>query len=69
MIVANNRRKAALEINAFDGLKNLILGIPKMTSLAIGSSTVHMNCQHELSENEGTSKVGRLEQNTEPWIK
>jgi len=52
--------QAALALQDLDGATNLILGIPQMTSLAIGNSTVYMDRQHELDVIEGTSKGGKI---------
>ena len=52
--------QAALALQDLDGATNLVLGIPQMTSLAIGNSTVYMDRQHELDVIEGTSKGGKI---------
>jgi hypothetical protein len=52
--------QAALALQDLDGATNIVLGIPQMTSLAIGNSTVYMDRQHELNVMEGTSKGGRI---------
>lgn len=52
--------QAALALQDLDGATNVVLGIPQMTSLAIGNSTVYMDRQHELDVMEGTSKGGKI---------
>lgn len=50
----------ALAYQDADGATNLVLGINQMAALALGSSTVYMDRQTELSVSQGTSEGGKI---------
>jgi hypothetical protein len=50
----------ALAYQDADGATNLVLGINQMAALALGSSTVYMDRQTEVSVSQGTSEGGKI---------
>ena len=52
--------QSALAYQDADGATNLVLGINQMAALALGSSTVFMDRQTEVSVSQGTSEGGKI---------